>query len=189
MLSHRSLIESLFILVFFLLYVQLQCFPLICFPSHWSSVLSNLLLIPSNLFLISVTLHFYLVLFYIFCFLKNFSFSFCSSNLFPSSLNIFVIITFMNHLLDRLHISTSLSPFSVVLSSLFWKYASVASFCLIFYFYFYVLDELFTFPTSAVAFCRWCSVCYSNTLPSGHQTYIFRCSSYVGGVGPSILAG
>ena len=137
--------------LFFLFYVQFQCFPLICFLAHWSSVLSNIVLIPSNLFLISVILHFYLVLFYIFCLLKNFSFSLCSSNLFPSSLNIFVIITFMNSLLDRLHISTSLSSFSVVLS--FFFVLKKCFCCLI------LPNFLFLFLCTwwVVYICRFCS--------------------------------
>ena len=80
---------------------------------------------------------------------------------------------YLNSLLGRLLISTFLSSSGVYLVPSFGPYSSVASF-MILWFYFYVLGRLFTFPDlGEVALCSRHPMDPCSTLPSDHQSYRF----------------
>ena len=123
-----------------LLLFLLNCFSFVSAFSHFSNH-SLLESPPCN----SVIEFFILVWFFIFSnsLLKT-NFSLCSSSLLPSSL----VITFitLNSLSSRLPISTSLSSSGVLFFPSSGTCSSVASFCLICCFYFYVSGRLVTFP-------------------------------------------
>ena len=70
----------------------------------------------------------------------------------------------------------------------FGIYLSVASFCLIFCFYFYAFHWLVMFPNHGeVAFCRGCPVHLSSALPFGHQRYMFQGYTYMDWVGSFVI--
>ena len=141
-------------------------------------------------YLIYCVLDLCLVLLYIFSLLKTSNFSLCSFILLLSSLNIFMIIT-LNSLLGRLPVSTSLSSSSrIYIFSSFGTYSSVALFCRICCFYFYVFGKLVVFPDLwEVAFCRRCPMCPSITHPLVTQAVCSREAPSVSCVGPSVLVG
>lgn len=111
---------------------------LVCFV-----VSSNLLLIHSSPFFISIIISFSSVIFlYIFWLFIKLLYSYI---LLLSLLNIFAIIT-LSSLLGRLLNSTSFnSSFGFLSVPSFGMHSSVASFCLILYFYFYMVSSWIKF--------------------------------------------
>ena len=125
--------------------VQLEWFPLLCFPAHWSIPLYHL--VHCWFFLVYFLFQLYSSALFSssLCFLTLLNFSLCSSILLLSSLSIFIVVA-LNFLSGRLLISTSFSFSEVLSCSLIWTYSSVSSLCLILCFYFYVLYRSLMFP-------------------------------------------
>ena len=70
----------------------------------------------------------------------------------------------------------------------FGMHFSVASFCLIFCFCFYVFHWLVMSPNHGeVAFCRGRPMHLSSALPFGHQSYMFQGYPYMVGVGSFVI--
>ena len=161
-LSSSSLIHCLYHAVFCWFLVLYFLFQLLYLPLLFFFVFSNSLLQTSN-------------------------FSLCSSNLLLSSLNIFMIIT-LTTLLVRLLISASFSSSKFYLVTLFAKYFSVFSFCLICYFYFYVFVRLVMFP----ALEKWPCVGHILCVPAVHSLVVTgaiwsKGARFVGCMGSSVV--